>query len=48
MLGERRLHLHDFVLFLVISLGIAVAIVAIFVATARPASAERTRPDADP
>lgn len=40
VLGERRLHLHDFVLFLVISVGIAAAIVAVFLATARPAPPE--------
>ena len=33
VLGERRLHLHDFVLFLAILLAIAVALVAVFVAT---------------
>jgi hypothetical protein len=35
VLGVRRLHLHDFVLFLIIVLGLAVAIVAVFIATAR-------------
>jgi hypothetical protein len=35
-LGHRRLHLHDFVLFLAIVLGLAVAIVIVFVATAKP------------
>lgn len=33
VLGGRRAHLHDFVLFLAILLVIAVAIVAVFVAT---------------
>jgi peptidoglycan/LPS O-acetylase OafA/YrhL len=36
VLGQRRLHLHDFVLFLAIVLGLAIAIVAVFVFTARP------------
>jgi predicted lysophospholipase L1 biosynthesis ABC-type transport system permease subunit len=35
VLGARRTHLHNFVLFLVIVLGLAVAIVAVFLATAR-------------
>ena len=35
VLGVRRTHLHDFVLFLAIVLGLAVAIVAVFLATAR-------------
>ena len=34
-IGQRRLHLHDFVQFLVIILGLAAAIAVIFVATAR-------------
>jgi uncharacterized membrane protein YfhO len=33
-LGVARLHLHNFVLFLAIVLGLAVAIAAVFVATA--------------
>ena len=35
-LGHKRLHLQDFVLFLALVLGIAVAIVAVYVITARP------------
>jgi hypothetical protein len=35
VLGVRRVHLHNFVLFLAIVLGLAVAIVAVFIATAR-------------
>ncbi len=35
VLGVRRAHLHNFVLFLAIVLGLAVAIVAVFIATAR-------------
>lgn len=35
MLGERRLHLHNFVLFLVLCLGIAAALVAVLVVAAR-------------
>ena len=34
VLGVARLHLHNFVLFLAIVLGLAVAITAVFVATA--------------
>jgi hypothetical protein len=34
----RRTHLHDFVLFLAILLGLAVGIVVVFVATARKES----------
>jgi hypothetical protein len=34
VLGVARLHLHNFVLFLAIVLGLAVAIAAVFVATA--------------
>ncbi|MGQ0608988.1 MAG: hypothetical protein ACT4OQ_11075 [Chloroflexota bacterium] len=36
VLGERRVHLHDFVLFLAIVVALAAAIVAVFVATRRP------------
>ena len=36
VLGEHRLHLHNFVLFLVICTGIATALVAVFVVTERP------------
>ena len=32
-LGHKRVHLHDFVLFLAIVLGLAIAIVAVFVIT---------------
>ena len=35
MLGERRLHLHNFVLFLLVCVGIAAGLVAVFVATIR-------------
>jgi hypothetical protein len=34
VLGGRRAHLHDFVLFLAIVIAIAVAVVAVFVITA--------------
>ena len=34
-LGQARMHLHDFVLFLAIVVALAAGIVAVFVATAR-------------
>jgi hypothetical protein len=34
-LGSARMHLHDFVTFLAIVLGLAIGVVAVFVATAR-------------
>ena len=38
LLGGARLHLHSFVLFLVIVIGLAAAVVAVFVATAHGGS----------
>ena len=38
--GERRLHLHDFNAFLELVLGVAVALVVVFMATRRDGGAD--------